>query len=144
MEDGGKVVPIAHKPVEDVVLMCGNCHCLSHYISADYRVQCAGCGQYISDKDGEWVLNLPPVPDEVQQAPDDMVEHAVVGNRHLARKRVMRRLEKMDKADELKAIFGYAENGEGAFWMGMVTEDDREWMLRKLNTLTEHVKLMEL
>lgn len=130
----------------EVVLVCTHCECMTHYINADMSVRCASCEAFTTPEEGEWRRHLPDKPEEVGElaTTEGLVASKVLGNAMLARKRVLRTLSEWEKSGELMLLSGYAEDGAGSHWVGMDTQEQKDWTVSKLESLLASIREMKV
>ena len=79
------IVKFGGKDAEDegkIILVCGACGCLTHYITGDHRVECANCAADMTPEEGEWRAHLPDIPkrDADIHTTEGLVSSTVLGN----------------------------------------------------------------
>lgn len=141
----GRVVQLQQPTPAELVLVCGRCGCMTHYIHEDYA-ECSNCSTNMGVDTSEWRRELPPASEDRDGVGDTggLISNTVMSAPVLARKRVMKRISEMEGSGELAAVFAYANDGAGHFWMSVCTQDQKDWMLRRLAELTEYVTNMSV
>lgn len=150
----GNVVPLKPKVIAEVervtekcVFICGACECRTFNLFDDGTIACAYCEEELRPYEGggatqgQWRTCLPPVPQDRSQLETEAgtvnVNH--LGDTSLARRHVVKKLNDWNKDDQLAMIVGYAKNAASHGWFGIESEEQRGWMLEKIDSLRKHI-----
>lgn len=128
------------------IACCPHCDCRSFELLSNGTIACANCqfdvqGSY--QEVAAWRRCLPEVPKgDPRDVPDDSntVKVTALGHVEFARRSVMKHIEKWNKDGDLAAIFAYHRDGSGKHWSAAETEDQRDWVVRKMLEIIEHLK----
>jgi hypothetical protein len=124
---------------ERLMWHCAVCNCASYFLYNDKTVECVGC-HTVGVDDGEWIINLPePEPDKITKTDDDVIRVITWGSPELARRHTLKKIAAVNEAKELVAVAGWDKDGGMHSWFDIATQEEKDWMLRKLAQLTEHV-----
>jgi len=127
---------------EDLVFVC-NCSCQSFYIKDDHT-ECTNCGNVPSEDEmgAEWRRVLPPLPDDPSTLKDDggAVTNRLVSDAVMAKKRFMRAVNECADNDTLAMLVSYSSDGSGKHWLSIDTDEQKKWVLRKLDEIRSYVE----
>ena len=139
-------------------LVCPSCRVMSFNLVAVvpqvgaslYEVHCAGCDEVVTstvNPDGShntefrWAKELPDTPPAGNIT--DLMGYAnsiSTGSPELARRRVQKHIDRWVDKDTLALLVGYNTDSESTMWMNFVTEEQRGWVLRKLDEIKDTVR----
>lgn len=130
-------------PLNRIMLVC-NCGCETFALYADGGMKCAYCNDPVDpETEKTWRERMPdPSPEELMkiEADDDVkVRNIFYGNPEMARRRVMRELSLWSDLNRMALVIGYNIDGTGQSWTSIETEEQREWVLRKIDSLRQYV-----
>ena len=136
-------------PKPDAIIYVCSCACQSFRIYATGVIECANCGEaHTRHADGtpvgEWVKQLPDVPAATDRTDAGTISVNAVGSVDFARASVVRKVTEWAKSETLALIIGYHNDGTGSHWTDITTEDQKQWVLRKLRELTAHVEKLKV
>lgn len=153
----GKVLPMVRRtPVaspkvetvelaegERLVLVCKKCDCSTFQLRSDGQIECSMCDEFVEPDTVhyDWMKLAPDTPEpgaEVQEG--GAVLNNCLPSATMARDRVTKRLLEWNKGKSTVLISVYNDDGAGMFWTGAETEDQREWIIRKLNEVIDTTK----
>lgn len=135
-----KVVPFRKpelEPEDRLVMVCMNCNCMTHYVHDDHTIECANCGDRMGEM-SEWRLPLPPEPEVIKNTAG-CVKVTNVGSPEAACAAVLGDIRQWHHDKTLEVLIAYHKDGTGRSWLNLQTEQDREYVLLKLNDLISQV-----
>jgi|GEM_PF-3834059 len=139
----GNVVEFPKKEEDELVLVCGVCECMTFYLHSSGAVQCSNCKNFSSRPscDGvEWRKNLPPVPEEEDiKDTQGLVSVHALGSPGVAKDFTIKKIEQWSKNDEVALIAAFSKDGHGQHWAGITNDEQRDWCIRQLNRVIEHI-----
>lgn len=131
---------IPFKPADPLIFVCG-CGCQSFRIQSNDTFECCNCHDVKAS--GEWVKHLPDVPNEPPERDSGgTLAVTAIGNKEFAMRRVIRQIEDWAKSEELAALSAFTKDGSGKHWFDVETEEQKQWILRRINDI--HTQLEEL
>jgi hypothetical protein len=126
-----------------LVYVC-SCGCQSFRIYASGMIECANCGEdHQRHADGTpvggWVKTLPDTPDvaAIERDEGGTIVVKATGAADFASASVLQKLTKWTKRGSIAALFGFDNDGSGSHWTDVCTEDQKQWVLRKLRELNQ-------
>lgn len=128
-------------PPDQLIYVC-DCGCQSFRLYPSAAVECANCGlsHTVPDAVGEWLKQLPDLPETITRTDAGTITVKALRTPDFARAQVLRDLNDWAKSGELELIVGYRTDGNGKNWSNVQTQDQKEWVLRKLRQLTAHIE----
>jgi hypothetical protein len=137
------VIPLKKEDTR-LVWMCALCNCSSFYLYDDKTIECAGC-HHPSEDNGEWVINLPNAPPVETITKDDgnLVNVVAWGSEEFSRRRVLKEVTKWNDDNRLTAMVGWSEDGGMRSWSSVNNEAQKQWLLRKISELAEHISKID-
>lgn len=145
----------AAEPQPELIYLCTECNCSTWRMvkkpCGQGFVECAMCRNTIVHRDEEdltkaaWhrIMDTAPTdPEEVAKLPEDggRVNREDMGSEGLAIRRTVKRIQDAAKKNELVFAGGYQEDGAGFWWMGTRTEEQRDWIVGKMEDIIETLK----
>jgi hypothetical protein len=137
--------------VQELYLVCPACRVMSFNLVASvppvghavYNIHCAGCDNVVAEGDEafKWATKVPETPPAGTVT--DLMGYAntvSTGSAHLALARTLKHVENWKKEDTLCLLAGYNTDDQSAFWMNFETEEQRNWVLRKLAEIRSTVE----
>lgn len=129
-------------PKSDKVIYVCNCGCQSFRLYPSAAVECANCGSphAVPNAVGEWVKQLPELPPTITGTDGGTMSIKALGSVDFARAMVLRTLNDWAKAGKLGMIAGYHHDGTGKIWTDVTTQSQKDWVLRRLRELADHIE----
>lgn len=127
------------EPPERLIFVC-QCGCRTFNMYADGNIVCSYCDGELGPGQGSsegWRRCLPDVPDVVEQDEGGTVNDHQLPDESLARRHIMKRINKLNEEGELALVYAYSTDGGGHGWMGFDTEEQREWTIRKMKEVIQ-------
>jgi hypothetical protein len=122
---------------ERLIWMCGHCGCTSFYLYNDQTSECAGCG-FIGEG-AEWVTPIEDGPKSPEKDNGGSVSVVAIGSPQFAKARTMKAIH--SRSDEIALVGAWFEDGSSKSWCGAETEEQKEWTVRKLRELADHIEV---
>lgn len=150
--------------IQEFYLVCPSCRVMSFNVVAlvpqvgrtEHEIRCAGCDSVVTsgsasdspdytgnpeDDRFTWANDMPRIPPAGRMV--DLMGYTDIvstGYPSLAKRRVMKRVEEWAKGDTLALLVAYDSSGTGSTWMNYTTEEQRGWVLRRLDELRKMVE----
>lgn len=134
-------------PKPDQIIYKCHCGCTSFFIHLDGKIECCNCLTDHANHDatpGEWVKQLPPEPDVIEKTDAGAIKSSALGNVDFARSSVLRTVQDWAKDGVLQILIGYQEDGRGKHWLNIANQQEKEWCVRRITELLEHLKQTEI
>lgn len=116
---------------EDLIFRCG-CGCLSFSLRADMRAECLSCGEVAADETGSWRVELPDVPEQVDEVSEGDTRVTVVGSDELAIRRV---LSKVNAQDTCFVAVAQMTGTVTVYGARIETADQADWVDARLSDI---------
>lgn len=133
-----------------LIYVCGNCDCRTFNLFADGSITCSHCDRELCPCEGgegaqeNWRRCVPNPPEDTSTLPTDAgtVNVHYMGDASYARSRTLKNINEW--GDKLVMVVGYHDDGSGRSWFDYETEEQRQWVLRKLAEVVKHVEGQQL
>ncbi|PRD42116.1 hypothetical protein C5748_18375 [Phyllobacterium phragmitis] len=117
------VVSFPAKDTDRVVWRC-NCGCLTHFVRADYELECAQCGNLSTSISGEWRKNVPDVPAVVADVEARDIKVTDLNSSEAAIRRVLLKAD----PDTLAVLVTLHKDGTMSVWgIDLDTPEEQAW-----------------
>jgi hypothetical protein len=128
---------------DEIVFVCG-CGCMSFFVNANDTLECCNCHDIknSSPPDGEWRKWLPDIPDNVTEDTGGKMVVRAIGSAEIARRQTLKHIQDWSTSGNLGMVSAYATDGTGKHWFDIETDEQRQWVLRKLQKTIDHIKAM--
>jgi uncharacterized Zn finger protein (UPF0148 family) len=134
--ENNNVIPLTQP--DKLILLCNECKCPTFNLVANGTMECAYCNAVVHPETStKWAERVPAPTQDIGEP--EKVSNNVMGNATYARKRVMRELNKWADTATMVLVIGYSVDGYGHSWLDIDTEEQREWILKKIDDLKEYV-----
>lgn len=104
-------------------------------------LKCSGCGNEVEVEGSDWRKKLPPVPDDTEGLQDTIgttIHSRSNSPTNLVVLRVLRNIGKWDP-DDIALMVGFHEDGAGEQFFTFNTEEQRQWVLDRLDQVKDYV-----
>lgn len=130
---------------DQIVFVCG-CGCMSFFINDNNTVECCNCNDVKtgSPPNGDWRIYLPDVPDDVTEDTGGKMSVRAIGSAEISRRMTIKQIQEWNTSGTLAMVSAYNDDGTGKHWFDITTETERNWILRKLQLVVDHVKSMTI
>jgi hypothetical protein len=129
------------EPEERLIYVC-SCGCRTFNLYADGNIVCSYCdgelGPGAGDPEG-WRRCLQPPPPVVEKDDGGTLNEHQLPDSTLARRSVMKKINQWADSGNLVMVYAYHENGAGSGWMDISSDEQKEWMLDKLQDVVKFV-----
>lgn len=130
------------------IAVCINCGCRSFELLSSGQIECCNCGQRPTgyEEEVEWRRVLPEEP----KNPDDVEgDGGTIGVRSMgvadiAMHSTMKVMNEWTKAGNATMLIAFGRDGAGKHWFDIHTEEQKEWVLRRLREVTAHIEKLKV
>jgi hypothetical protein len=130
------ITPFPKLETDKIIYVC-SCRCQSFRVLSSGKIECCNCETIQNESVGEWVKQLPKIPDEITATDAGTVKATALGSAEFAKLSVLREIDRWSKSNDLVFICAYHDNGTGKHWFNINSEHEKEWIIRKLENLLE-------
>jgi hypothetical protein len=136
------------EPAERLLFVCGECQCRTFNLMSDGSIECSYCDEPLRPGEGEesqWRKCMPSHPEDTSKIKEDtgFSEHQLP-DASMARRRTLKRVTEWEGAGTAAILGGVNKDAEGSWWVDFDTEEQRQWVLRRISEIREFVTEYEL
>lgn len=143
-DEKGNVTEFPHPDRNKLMLLC-DCGCETFNLIANGNMECAYCDKVVDEKSDRWIERMPvPTHASPVEDSDDFVRNSYLRTSTFARKKIAKNISHWSDTNQVAMMLGYNNDGRGHLWVDIETEEQREWVMRKLMSLHEYVSTKAL
>lgn len=138
---GGNGAKKCDHDLSQLVAICSECQCNTFKCFADGTVKCSYCEtplvpNHPNEENWERCIPEPPADPSIVKEAKSTTRSGVPDNT-MSRRRTLKIINKWD--GDIELVDGYHKDGTGRWWTNISTEEDREYVLRKVAEVIDWV-----